>query len=80
MRKPFSVVGCIVATLLSATASPGAAAQTVMKIAHLVPGEAPRGRGATETARLITDDASCEISAKLLILLNDRSWPKAAVR
>ena len=65
MQKPFSVAGCIVATLLSATASPGASAQTVMKIAHLVPGEAPRGRGATETARLITDDPRCELSAKV---------------
>lgn len=65
MWKPLPVAGCIVATLLSAAVNPVASAQEVMKIAHLVPGEAPRGRGATETARLITDDPRCELSAKV---------------
>ncbi len=65
MRKPLSVAGCIAAMLLSTVAGPVASAQIVMKIAHLVPGEAPRGRGAAETARLITADARCDISAKV---------------
>ena len=65
MWKPLPVAGCIVATLLSAAVNPVASAQEVMKIAHLVPGEAPRGRGATETARLITADARCDISARV---------------
>ena len=65
MWKPLPVAGCIVATLLSAAVNPVASAQEVMKIAHLVPGEAPRGRGATGTARLITADARCDISARV---------------
>jgi len=65
MSKSLTVAGCIVATLLSASVSPVASAQVVMKMAHLVPGQAPRGRGATETARLISDDARCDLSAKV---------------
>jgi len=51
----------VVALLLSAAAS----AQVPMKIGHLVPGVAPRGRGATEMAALITADSRCDIAAKV---------------
>jgi len=51
--------GLIAALLLSAAAS----AQVPMKIGHVVPGVAPRGRGATEVARLVTADPRCDIAA-----------------
>ena len=36
-----------------------------MKIGHVVPGVAPRGRGATEVAALVTADPRCDIAAKV---------------
>lgn len=51
----------IAALLLSAAAS----AQVPMKIGHVVPGAAPRGRGAAEVAALVTADPRCDIAAKV---------------
>ncbi|MDH3418666.1 MAG: TRAP transporter substrate-binding protein [Gammaproteobacteria bacterium] len=47
--------------LLSAATS----AQVPMKIGHVVPGVAPRGRGATEVAELVTADLRCDITARV---------------
>ncbi|HEX9877237.1 MAG TPA: TRAP transporter substrate-binding protein [Gammaproteobacteria bacterium] len=45
--------------------SAATSAQVPMKIGHLVPGAAPRGRGAAAMAELITADARCDVSAKV---------------
>ena len=62
--SPRMVAALLVALLLETVGSV-AIAQVAMKITHVVPGNAPRGRGATETARLVSEDARCNISAKV---------------
>ena len=68
MTKPFPVLPMIIALLVALclwTAGSSATAQVAMKIALVVPGETPRGQGAAEMARLITEDARCDISARV---------------
>lgn len=59
------VIVAVAAGLVADTLGSSAAAQVPMKIALVVPGETPRGRGATELARLVTEDPRCDIRARL---------------
>ena len=69
MSKPLTALSWVfitlLAVLLSTIASSAANAQIAMKIAHVVPGDAPRGRGASRVAQLVTDDHRCTINAKV---------------
>ena len=69
MSKPLTVLSWVLITLLvvllNTTASSAVNAQVAMKIAHVVPGDAPRGRGASKVAQLVTDDHRCTINAKV---------------
>ena len=67
--KPFAVsfvaIAAILAVSFTELVSSPAVAQVTMKIALVVPGETPRGLGANEMARLITEDARCDITARV---------------
>ena len=69
MKKPIPVQPMIVALFLVSlcfeTVGSTASAQITMKMGHVVPSETPRGQGATEMARLITEDARCDITARI---------------
>ena len=69
MSKPLATLSWVfitlLAVLLGTIASSAANAQIAMKIAHVVPGDAPRGRGASRVAQLVTDDHRCAINAKV---------------
>jgi tripartite ATP-independent transporter DctP family solute receptor len=56
---------CTLATLFIGATPSAPAADIQMKIAHVVPGASPRGRGATRTAELISTDSRCEIDARV---------------
>jgi len=53
----------IAAACAALLVSAAAVAQMPMKIGHVVPGIAPRGRGATEVAELVSADSRCNIAA-----------------
>ncbi|NNC63612.1 MAG: TRAP transporter substrate-binding protein [Gammaproteobacteria bacterium] len=61
MRDHRRIPMFVAALLFSAAAS----AQVPMKIGHVVPGVAPRGRGATTMAELLNADPRCDIDARV---------------
>lgn len=61
----FAVIAGALAASFAGLAGSPATAQVAMKIGHVVPGQAPRGQGANEVARLVTEDARCDISARV---------------
>ena len=68
MHRPVVTAILLGAAVALSIADPRAAAsaqQVQMKIAHIVPAQAPRGRGATELAGLINADERCDVAARV---------------